>query len=172
MGGLIDRTFAAAGGLLFLQAPAYMQQYTLRLSGHLAELKLQIDTMRQAAQLSGKTLPQFIQKFLSSGDSDFARQGDLMQGMLDRYYDMQNASIALQSTTVYDKPFVFLSHLNWDIAKDALHSFHFEISLTFEALVYAIIGIGLGCLLFRLIKRVLKAFCYPFQKKVVTSERS
>lgn len=64
---LIDRIFAAVGGVLFSQAPLFMKQYAQQLSGHAAELRFQVDAMKQAASNSGKTLEQFIQKFTERG---------------------------------------------------------------------------------------------------------
>jgi hypothetical protein len=169
MGGLIDRIFAVIGAVIFLQAPAFIQQYAQRLAGHVSELRLQVDMMRQAALMSDKSLEQFIQKFTSSGDVDFARQGELMQNMLTRYQDLQSSANALQHASVFSRPFVLLSHLNWDIAKAAITSFHFEISFTLEALIYAVIGIVVGCLIYRFIRGIIRAIFKPLTSAKKTS---
>lgn len=61
IGGLMDRACAVVGAVVFAQAPLFMQQYSQQLIGRTAELKLQVDGMKQAANLSGKTLEQLTQ---------------------------------------------------------------------------------------------------------------
>lgn len=155
VGGLIDRIFAAAGGVLFSQAPLFMKQYAQQLSGHAAELRYQVDAMRQAATNSGKTLEQFIQKFVESNDADFMRQGDIMSAMVNRWYNTTDALAALQESSVFTRPFVFLTHMNWDIVKSTWTHYVFGLPFTLEGLVYAIIGIIFGFFVFFAIRKFL-----------------
>lgn len=169
IGGLMDRIFAAAGGLLFLQVPLYMKQYVQQLSGHAAELRFQVDAMRQAATNSGKTLEQFIQKFTESNDVDFVRQGDIMSAMVNRWYHVTDALSALNDSSVFTRPFVFIRHINWDIIKSTWSQYVFGLPLNLEGLVYAVLGIIFGFLVFYVIRKFFIAFWLmiksPFVRK-------
>ena len=153
--GLIDRIFAAAGGVLFSQVPLFMKQYAQQLNGHVAELRYQVDAMRQAATNSGKTLEQFIQKFVDNTDVDFVRQGDIMAAMVNRWHDITNALTALQDSTVVTRPFVFMRHVNGDIIRNTWAQYVFGLPFTLEGLVYAVIGIIFGFFVFYGIRKFL-----------------
>ena len=109
VGGLFDRICAVIGAVLCGQAPLFMQQYAQQLVGREAELHAQVDAMRKAASLSGKTLQQFIAKFITNSDSDIVHQGQLMQKLVDRWQSFTDALSALQNSTVFERPFVFLA---------------------------------------------------------------
>lgn len=146
--GLLDRICAVAGALLLSQLPLFMQQYIQQLSGHTEELQVQVEAIKAAATHSGKTLEQFIQKFIESSDIDFTRQGDIMLAMLNRWYTFSDAFSTLQTSSVFKRPFVFLSYFNLDIAKSTWHNYSFGLPLNIEGLIYALLGIMFGYLFF------------------------
>lgn len=152
--GLLDRIFAAAGAVLFSQCPLFIQQYIQQLSGHATELRLQVNAIQQAATHSGKTLEQFIQKFVDSGDVDFVRQGDIMLAMVSRWYNFSDAYSALQNSSVFSRPFVFVFHFNWDIAKSTWHNFIFGLPFNLEGLIFALMGILFGYLFYFGLRRL------------------
>jgi len=155
-GALFDRVCAAAGALVFAQAPLFMLQYEQQLTGRAAELLLQVDAMRNAASLSGKSLEQFISKFAQSNDVDFLRQGELMQSVVYRWQHLTETLNAMQSSSVIERPFIFLSNFNTDIAKSTLQHFKLGLPFTIEGGVYAFIGILAGYLLFAIIRKSLQ----------------
>lgn len=172
-GGLLDRICAVAGALAFSQVPLFMQQYKQQLSGHVVELQLQVKAMRQAAMLTGKTLEQFIGKFSSSTDGDFARQGEIMHAMVLRWQALTDGFTALNEASTFSAPFVFLSHFNLEIAKETAGAFSPGIPLSLEGGVWAVIGIAAGYLLFYTVKRGLRAVWYIFSggpKKVPVTD--
>lgn len=137
-----------------MQIPLVIQQYVQNLTGREAELRIQVDAMRRMAESSGKSLTQFIQKFLSSTDTDFASQGRLMENMVDRWHYLTESFLALQNSSVFTRPFVFFLHADFDIFKSTLknHSLGFPLSL--EGAVYALIGLAVGYVLFSGIRRL------------------
>ncbi len=151
--GLLDRIFAVAGALLFSQAPVFIQQYKQQLAGRVAELQSQVEKMRWVAHQSGKTLDMYIQKFVSQSDADFARQGELMQGMVMRHADLSTAHQALFESTVFSRPLVFARHFDFAIAKQTYSSFEFGFLFSIEGLVYSIIGVGIGYFAYYLFSR-------------------
>jgi Protein of unknown function (DUF2937) len=156
LGGLFDRICAAAGALIFAQAPLFMVQYEQQLTGRAAELKLQVEGMRNAASFSGKSLEQFISKFLQNSDIDFTRQGELMQSTFHRWQSLTESLSTLQTSTVFERPFVFLTYLDTDIAKSTLEHFKFGLPFTLEGGVYAVVGILAGYVFFGSIRKVLQ----------------
>lgn len=153
---IIDRCFAVGGAVLACQFPLLMLQYTMVLSGHLAESRRNINMMQHAASLTNKTLQEYIQKFLGQADLDFVHQGELMQEMQLRYADLSESYTALQHSTVWSKPFVFLSRLDSAVFWDTLSDFAPGLTLSFESLIYALIGLVLGVIAFRLLAKACR----------------
>lgn len=154
---LIDRCFSVAGAVIFAQAPQFYEQYQQRLEGHLSELKLQMNFMNEAAEQSGKSLQEYIDKFLSSTDVDFSRQGILLQKMSDRYQEMNQSLDSLHDTTPWTRPFVFLSNLEGSVAEGVVENFKIGIPLSLEGLVYALVGVIFGFSIFYLIAGIFRA---------------
>lgn len=156
--GFFDRAFVVIGALAFSQAPVFFQQYTQHLSGHVAELKIQMANLTKAASLSGKSLQEYVQKFVGNQDVDFFNQGLLMQGMIDRYAELSNALTKIEGATVFSRPFVFLGSLNYDIAKNTAEHFQFGIPLNVEGAIYGMVGIGVGYVMFSLFRKIFRLF--------------
>lgn len=140
---------------LFSQWPLYMQEYQQRLSGHVDELRYQLDALQKIAHQSDKTLQEYIAKFITSGDSDFAKQGAFIKAMQHRYTKLSDALHQLQDATVFSKPFLFLNHLDLEVGRAALYNFTPGLLLTLEGLCYIAAGMAIGfalCLLPRLFR--------------------
>lgn len=170
--GLLDRLFAVAGALIFSQIPLFIQQYTQRLAGHVAELKLQVAQLMHAASFSGKTLEQLIAKFLASGDPDFVRQGEMMQQTVWRYDHLNTALQHLETSTSLSRSFVFLHQFDWKIAQGTLDSYAFGIVLNWEGGIYIVIGILSGILLYRFLLfnlHILANLCYSLKHMILTT---
>jgi len=159
---IIDRIFAVIGALLFSQLPLYMLYYTQQLQGHVAELKLQVDAMGHAAAQTGKSLHQYVLKFLSSTDADFNSQGHFMQGMIDRFDSLSTGLQALHNASVWERPYVFFKYFNIEIAKSTWSHYKVGVPLSFEGAIYALFGILAGLALFFLLKRLLSAALSPW----------
>lgn len=156
VGGFFDRLFSVGGAFIFWQIPLFMQQYQQHLSGRLAELSKYIEQMRHVASLSEKTLDQYVLKFLQSDDVDFSRQGQIIHEMVNRFKDLSESYHALTHATPLTHPWVFLSHMNFDIAKATFATFEWGIPLTTEGLFYALVGMTIGYIIFHAIARAGK----------------
>lgn len=152
--GLADRISAALGGFLFSQIPNFISQYTERLAGHVEEIKFHITLIQQAASLSGKSLSQYVQKFLQSHDPDFFNQGLIIQKLLLRAEILEADLQALQGASSFTRPFIFSVHFNYEMGKAALDYFQIGFILTMESGIYVLFGITVGYLLYGGIKRV------------------
>ena len=154
---VLDRLSVVVGALVLSQAPLFIQQYRDQLIGHVQELQLQIEAMQRIAQGSQKTLGQWIEKFTSNPDVDIMQQGTLMQQMVSRGEALSSALTALDGSSFFSKPWKFLFHLDYSIFKSTLASFKMGLLLTFEGLCYALIGMGMGYLIYLGIKKCISS---------------
>lgn len=150
----IDRCFAVAGAFAFVQLPLLMQQYTMVLSGHLAEARREMNMLQNAASLSNKSLQEYIQKFLGQTDLDFVHQGQLMQALQARYEELSATYTSLQGASVYSRPFVFMSNIDMGVFWDTVHDFTPGLSLNVESITYAVVGLLAGTLLYKLFAKL------------------
>jgi len=170
--GLLDRLFAVAGALIFSQIPLFIQQYSQRLAGHVAELRLQVAQLMDAASFSGKTLEQLIAKFLTSGDPDFARQGEMMQQTIWRYDHLNSALQHLETSSPLSRFFVFLHQLDWKIAQGTLDSYTFGVVFNWEGGVYLLIGVLSGILVYRFLRlnlHLLTNLFHTIKRSILTT---
>lgn len=162
---MMDRIFVVLGALLFLQMPLFMQQYHLSLQGHIKELEYQIDKINVVAKQSGKTLDEWIQKFVKSTDSDFSKQGDLLRDMVNRRVELADAMSAWKNSSVYQRPFVFIRYYKSDIVKDTWQMFQFGIPFNLEGLAYGAMGIVGGYMLYATISFTFRLMFGSFGRK-------
>lgn len=153
-GSLIDRLCIVFGAFMGSQVPQFMQQYSQRLSGHVTELEHLVEQLRKTASLSHKTLDQYIQKFLSSSDPDFVHQGHFMQGIVNRWDELNQSYLSLMQSSPLSRPFTFLYGLKSDIAGSTFDSFQPGLSLNLEGLCYTGVGIVCGWAFFKVVSKL------------------
>ena len=154
---LADRVCVVIGALIFIQAPIFMQHYLQQLVGRVDELTQQVDVMRQVAMESNKTLEQFIQKFVDSADVDFAQQGLIMKNLIDRWRFLNDGLLSMDHASVWFKPWAFLQYFDYQIAQSTFSHYQFGIALTYEGLIYGLIGICVGYGSYSLMRKVILA---------------
>lgn len=162
---VLSKMFILLFAVLLSQFPAYENSYEQRLSGHVEELRYHIDSMKEIARLSGKTLDEFVAKFQASQDPDFHRQGVLMAAMQTRLIRLENTLVNLDSSTLLSRPFLFMISFDRAIAKSTFKKYHFSLPLSFEGVCWAAIGAFIGYFFFRL---ALKVFETLFSKQKVS----
>lgn len=156
---VIERTGIVLSALVFIQVPLFIQQYEQQLIGRISELKLQVDAMKTVAQ--GRSLDEYIGKFIANSDSDFSKHGEILKGIVQRYNSLGEAYNHLMNATVYEKPFIFLSHLHQDVALSTWKHFSFGLPLTFEGAAYAFLGVLFGMLFCKIIRLILNKSAKP-----------
>ena len=144
--GLIDRLLCVLGAVLFSQGPEFMQQYLQRLGGHLQEAQRQLGLFRGAASHSGGTLEEFIAQTRTNPNAGVAQLSSVMSDAVDRTASLQAAHDALVHSSLWAKPFVFMRHLDPDIARATWSVYLPAVPTTVEGLLYALTGM-LFCLL-------------------------
>jgi hypothetical protein len=159
LASLVDRLCAVAGAFICSQIPEFMQQYIQRLSGHVDELHRLLNQMRQVAAYSNKNLEQYIDKFISSSDSDYVHQGEFIQGMLSRWEDLHHALFHITNSSMWVRPYAFLREFQYDIAHSTFVSFQPGISLSAEGLCYAGGGILIGWAFYQIVSKCIIFGC-------------
>ncbi|MCB1114577.1 MAG: DUF2937 family protein [Chlamydiia bacterium] len=148
---IVDRCFAVLGALIFMQAPAFIQDYTQVLLGHLSESSWEVDQLKRIALKAGKPLDQLIQKYQDNPDIDVALQGDFIQTLVLREEGFRQAYFNLSHANPFQKPFVFAKYLQWDIVKETTSVFTPSVPMTLEALIWGAFGLLVGYSFFRLL---------------------
>ncbi|HMY11736.1 MAG TPA: DUF2937 family protein, partial [Turneriella sp.] len=69
------------------------------------------------------------------------------QKQLADFENTKRAFEALKNATAFSRPFVFIKHVDWSLAKNV--QFQPAFPLTLEALMYVLVGIILGMILYR-----------------------
>lgn len=138
--GILDRVLCLLGAVAFCQLPEFIQQYLQRLGGHLDEARRQLAQFEAVAAQSKLTLPQFIERTSANTDTAVARLGGVMQDTFARVTELSAAESALRNATLWEKPFVFFSHLDPSIASATLDVYKPAVPTTIEGLVYAAAG--------------------------------
>jgi hypothetical protein len=139
--GLLDRVLCVAGAVLFSQAPEFMQQYLQRLEGHLDEARLAVDRFRDAAAQSGMTLGQLEATAGQNPNPAIGRLGAVVHESLARVDTLAASDAALRGASAVTRPFVFLAHADWGIARATLSIYRPAVPTTLEGAAYAAIGI-------------------------------
>jgi hypothetical protein len=160
--GLLDRIVAFLCALLFAQVPQFIAQYTQRLGGHVDELTRIVGQYTQAAAEVGKTLEQFIATHLSSGVADFVSTGKIMDENISRLNLLSRALEELNTASAYSKFIVFLKDVDSSIVNNTFQNFTPGVPVTVEAVIYALIGLIAGMLIYHAIKWVMVAFSKKF----------
>ena len=157
LNSIMDRLVMLLGAFLGSQIPEFMQQYTQRLSGHAAELSLLVNKLTQMASFSNKTLDQYIDKFLKSSDTDFARQGEFMNDVVLRWRDIHMTLQSLTESSSLERPYYFFKYLNYPITESTFQSFQPGINLSIEGLCYTALGVILAFLFYQSIVKMISA---------------
>lgn len=138
--GLLDRVLAVVGAVLFSQAPEFFQQYLQRLGGHLDEARRTLAQFTLTATQAGTALDDFIRRTAVNADPAVARLAETMTAAVERVSSLTAAHDTLRDASAWTRPFVFLRHLDWDIARGTLGVFTPAVPVTLEGGLYALAG--------------------------------
>jgi hypothetical protein len=103
--------------------------------------------------------PEYAQQYLQrlGGHLDEARRlADSVPAVRPRIAELEAAQAALLNAGPLTRPWAFVRHADWDIARNALDVFRPAMPLTLEGAVSALIGILIGVLAGALIIAILR----------------
>ncbi|HMV34374.1 MAG TPA: DUF2937 family protein [Turneriella sp.] len=146
-GSLAERLVVFFVALFLSQAPQYMNLYLNVLSGAKAAHEKSVATLTEKAQELDMTVQQFIDDLLKADSKVSKSSGQVHQKQLADFENTKRAFEALKNATAFSRPFVFIKHVDWSLAKNV--QFQPAFPLTLEALMYVLVGIILGMILYR-----------------------
>ncbi len=141
---LAGTAIAVITGLASLQLPAFMHAYLQRLGGHLDEARLGLVALKagQAEKIG----------------QDAILREQLAATAQERVDYLEGAQSAIIQAGAFEKPIIFITHLDSDITLAAAQSFTPALSLDLPSLIYAVLGIVVGWLLWGIIKAPARLF--------------
>ena len=164
---LLDRVLCVLGAVGLSQAPEFFQQYLQRLGGHLDEARRLLSNYETLARQSGITVRELIEVNRAQADQRIVKQGDILADLVTRVESLAAAETALREASVWDRPFVFLAHVDSSIAARTWEVFKPAVPVTAEGFVYAAVGMVLALALYQFAvawpARVLIARCKKSQ---------
>lgn len=139
--------------ICFSQAPLFVDQYTMRLEGHIEEAKHTVYALQDLAKGRGKTVEEYIEKFLQSSDGDIHGQGEYMQGRVDRLHSLNKMYQRLVEVMAILRPAVFIFACDSAICAETWAGFHVGFLCTAETMSWAVIGLFVAYFLIRMRRR-------------------
>jgi Protein of unknown function (DUF2937) len=146
-GSLAERIFVFFMALFISQAPQYMNLYLNVLSGAKAAYEKSVKEISEKAGELGMTTQEFISDLITSQSQAAKKSGELHQSQITHLENAKKAFDAIKNASAFSRPFVFLKHVDWSLAKSV--QFQPAFPFTLEALIYVVVGIILGMVLFR-----------------------
>ena len=135
---LIGTVIAAVSGLMAWQLLVFIAAYQQRLGGHHDEAQRAL-----ADLVDGKT---------GAALNDGALRDKFLALAQTRAEALDSASRAIDQASVFTKPFVFLAHMDPDIALATAQTFQPALPLDPPSLVFGGIGMVIGWLIWELLK--------------------
>ena len=160
---LISGFFGTIGAVSVMQFPAFFQQYLQRLGGHLEQAKLDVDRFVEAARLQGLDLKTYIDRLSENSDATVKGTADAIQGVVEDLNSHTQAFDALQNSTFWQQPAVFMRWIDSKISSDTFAIFEPSLPLSMSGVIYGLIGLLIGicflsfiALIWRTVKNIFK----------------
>lgn len=133
---IIDRCFFTITFILGVQLPEFIQQYQQRLSGHLNEAKLQLAQFETIAQQHfDGSLITMINRYKSNSEASIVNTGELIERLTQRVQYLTNHLEQITSTGYLNQIYLFIRHLDQQIAIATAEQFSMAIPLELHAIV-------------------------------------
>ncbi len=162
---IFDKIFAVCGAIVFCQGPLIIQQYTLRLAGHLEENSLAYEQIVNLAKTAHKSIQEYLDAFVQNPEPIISAQGKFLQDVCMRHFSLVDAWQSLQNASPISKPFIFFRHIDFDILKNTLTSFSPGFAFNLETIVYGFLGLLFGTFSYYLLCKMFAKFLSIFKKK-------
>jgi hypothetical protein len=163
---LLDRVLCVIGAVGLSQAPEFFQQYLQRLGGHLDEARLVLARYEAIARESGISVAQLVELTRAQAAEPVAKLGGAIAEAQARVESLSAAETALRTASLWERPFVFLRHVDADIAGRAWEVFKPAVPVTPEGFVYAGVGMVLALVAYQVcVVTPCQAVARRFRKK-------
>lgn len=133
---LVDRIVFTAFFIIGVQLPAFIIQYSQRLSGHVNEAKHQVLQFQAIADLQYQgNLQALISHYKSLNDETMAQTATLLINTIERHQLLEQQLNLLLNSPFIEKIYYFFVYLNQPMAQATLEQFVLAIPLEIPALV-------------------------------------
>ncbi len=141
---LAGTVIAVVTGLASLQLPAFIHAYLQRLGGHLDEARLGLVALKvgQAGKIGEETV---LRERLAATAQE-------------RIDYLETAQSTITEAGSFEKPVIFFTHMDSDIALATAQSFTPALPLDLPSLIFAVLGIVVGWLVWEMIKAPARLF--------------
>lgn len=164
---LLDRVSAVVGSILCSQIPAFIGYYLQRLGGHVDEAQRNVDEWQKIAdKISGGSMDALLKMGTATNTEFGIEAANKCTADVARLADLMRAFEALQDATVWNRGIVFLKHADMSIARSAGKSFVPNVPMDPEGLVYAVVGLLLGIVIYFCLKLLFKSTAGLIRKKL------
>ncbi|WP_404422447.1 DUF2937 family protein [Nibricoccus sp. IMCC34717] len=145
----VDRIVCVLGAVAAAQGPSFLLQYTQRLGGHLEEARRQLAVLVSAAEKSGHSWREWAETARSSSDAAVAELGRVLQTTQVRADELERAHQALREAGLWERPFVFLRHVDVEVFSGTWSDYQPTVPTTAEGAVYALAGMSIALVVYR-----------------------
>lgn len=139
--GLIDRVLAVIGVIGLAQFPQFFSQYLQRLGGRLDEARLIRGEYIKAAKSLNLSLEEYVAQHLAAENEVFVSYGEVLNGVIERFHALEGSYLALKEATLFNRWWVFLQNLDWEVFSQTWLDFTPGIPTTIEGLCYGAAGL-------------------------------
>ena len=158
--GFIDRLVFAAGVIVFLQLPHFIDQYTQRVGGFYDAERAHLEKYQAIAdQNFGGSLDALIEEFKTSSNNAVRQTGEQVATTRETMARLRSGLDRLESSDLLQKITYLATHLDYELAKSTLRVFQPGAPFSLGAFVSGVIGGMLFSLLFHV---ALRLFAYIF----------
>ncbi len=166
---IADRVCAVLGAIGLSQFPQFFGQYMQRLGGHLNEARRIFEQYQKAAADVDLSLEDYVQEHLNATSDVFVSSGRAIEDLVNRYHELEQSYLALADSNIYNRWFIFIKEVDWEIAAGTWNNFVPGVPTTIEGLLYAITGLLAGWGIYAALNAVVTI---PFRPKPVKISRT
>lgn len=135
-GKTIDRVLFAVNFIIAVQLPAFIQQYSQRIAGHLDEAKLQLGNYQFIAdQHYQGDLGKLVGQYQANSDPSIEAIGTLVNQLVLRTTELSQKVAHLQQSDYLDRMYYFFIDMDMSILQALIPSFQLSIPMETNALV-------------------------------------
>jgi hypothetical protein len=139
--GFIDRLFFAAGVLVFLQLPNFIDQYTQRFGGFYDAERAHLEKYQLIAdQNFAGDLKALIRQFKAGGSQAIIQTGEAIEKTVLRVTEFEKGLRALEGSDFIKKVMYLSTNIDYGLAKGTLRVFKPGIPFSVEALACGVFG--------------------------------
>lgn len=148
--GLIDKIFFAAGAIVFLQLPHFIEQYTQRIGGYASSQSEQIKEYQSIAnQHFNGDINAYITRLEQNADPAIAESAQQISQRINKTNDLKEELVVFENKPLWYQVPYFLTHMRMNLVTGTAQNFSPGLPINLWAWGYGLLGGVLSSLLFK-----------------------